>query len=386
MTSRWGVVAAECHVDRDDASATLATEAALIAGRWAAPCVHGELPQSIGSWPLELLTTLEPPTAHQLQARAKERGELEPEPEPLGLADLESTTDSIPAKKPLDWSECSLHNLMSFDADLALPPAVFKERFREKAALKVGQESLAMMDISRAKEKEAMGMGMDNGTNHSGGGIGGVSMIDLPADVLGGGPRNGNGNESESESGFISLSENDRLAAQHALVSAPWKDCKFWRDSGKEEMVARKQKQQRKWSNNRDCFDQHCIRNPNATNPWLQKIQDMNAKGLSRQSQGPGSLKATPIPAHQEMIEESHVAEAFGLIRTVGSALADSDAEGGEGGRLGGMVGLGLGFGGDVTPAVLFRAMDGDNSGQLDEDELMDAFTRLGLGLQVIAH
>ncbi len=30
--------------------------------------------------------------------------------------------------------------------------------------------------------------------------------------------------------------EEERLARQHALVSAPWKNRKFWRDSAKDEL------------------------------------------------------------------------------------------------------------------------------------------------------
>ena len=37
MTNRWGQSPAELHVDRAEAGATLATEAAMIAGQWAAP-------------------------------------------------------------------------------------------------------------------------------------------------------------------------------------------------------------------------------------------------------------------------------------------------------------------------------------------------------------
>ena len=364
MTNRWGKSAAEFHVDRNEAAQTFATEAALIAGRWAAPSI---IQGSVGSWPPELETVMEPPSPIALAALAAELAE--PEPEPETLADINKLPSN--GRPKVDWSEPALRNILSFDASLALPHAHAQERARQKAALQAAEESIASDNLRGSSR-----------TNQSGG-AGGVSGLELPEDVLlaagggggGGGDSAGAGLERQEEA------EEQRLARQHAEVSAPWRNRKAWRSAAKEEMLARKARLERHAAADRRCFNALGVRNTAKASPYIQKIEDISKAGSFDtyvEQQGQKS---------PERVEEHHVAQAFALITTVRGALEKARSSGGAmveaaGGSEDGQGGGGLGLSEAVSPAVLFRAMDEDGSGQLDEDELFDAFSRLGLSLQ----
>lgn len=354
MTNRWGKSAAEFHVDRNEAAQTFATESALIAGRWAAPSI---IQGTVGSWPPELETVMEPPSPIALAALAAELAE--PEPESETLADINNLPSD--GRPKVDWSEPALRNILSFDASLALPHAHAQERARQKAALQAADESIASDNLRGSSR-----------TNQSGG-AGGVSGLELPEDVLlAAGGHTVIGLEKQE-------AEEERLARQHAEVSAPWRNRKAWRSAAKEEMLARKARLERHAAADRHCFNALGVRNVAKASPYIQKIEGISkAGGFDTFVEQQGQMSP-------ERVEEHHVAQAFALITTVRGALEKARSSGGamvEGAGSEDGQGGGIGLSEAVSPAVLFRAMDEDGSGQLDEDELFDAFSRLGLSLQ----
>lgn len=327
MTDRWETCPAEFHVDRIEAAQILATEAGLISGRWAAPSI---VPESVGSWPADMVTVVQPPSPILLAAYAA--GQAGPTPEPETLADLEGAPKI--SKPKLDWSEAALRDILNFDASLALPHAHAQERARQKSALLAAEQTLR---DDRTKRQ----------TNQSSG-TGGASVLELPGAVL----------LSSSVDGSATLSskkqqkdEKERLARQHAAVCAPWRDRKAWQGAAKEEMRARKVRLEREAAADRRCFNTLGIRNAAKASPYMQTIEDIsNAGSLNTYLQRKSEQEKQP-----QRVQEHHVSEAFALINLVRGALENARN---SGGAMNEDAESGPGLSAAVSPAVLFRAID----------------------------
>lgn len=375
MTARWSECPAEIQVDRIEAGQILATEAALIAGRWAAPSV---IPESMGSWPPGLTTVLQPPSPIRLLPRSLELAG--PMSESESLADIDKMAKS--AKPKLDWSEAALSNILNFDASLALPHKHAQERARQKAALMMAEHSLAA-DRQNCQTNQSSGAG-------------GASVLELPEQVLhaSGGQGLGESKQRQQEE-----HEKQRLARQHAAVCAPWKNRKSWQGAAKKEMRDRKAKLEQQAAIDRHCFNALGVRNTAKSSPYIQRIEEISKAGsFNAYVEQDAAQKKQP-----EQVQEHHVSQAFALMNLVRGAL---DKARKSGGAMAEDAEQGPGLAAAVSPAVLFRAIDEvslqlpvhnspscsltnrsamfgqDGSGQLDEDELLDAFTRLGLSLQ----
>ena len=229
MTEQWGSTEGIHKLShRLEVSQTLATEATLIAGRWSAPTADG-----VGAWPEELSTLLvREESAEAEQQEFYSEAELEPEPEPAAAT-----------VHKLDWSEASLHNLLHFDASLALPRSTAQELARLKGPQPEGPTP---------EEPEQSN-------------VVAPSMLELPTEISG---------RSGWEETRVTETDDERKARQHAKISAPWKDKTFWMAAAKEEAAERRRRMSRKSQASRECYDESCVRNPHATSPYIRKMEE----------------------------------------------------------------------------------------------------------------
>ena len=309
---RWGKCSAEVHTgDRIEAGQTFATEAALIAGRWAAPSIA---PESVGSWPLDMVTVVQSPPPILVAAHA----EL---PEPEKLADIGKLPKT--AKPKVDWSEAALRNILNFDASLALSHTHAQERARQKSALLAAEQTLAE-DIGSHQFHTNQIVTQGSGASSPG------SPLDAAL------------SKSQQEN-----DEKRRLARQHTVVCAPWRDREAWQGAAKEEMQERKKRLERQATTDRHCFNTMGVRNTAKASPYIQKIEEMSKAGNDERNSEPEN--------QPEQVQEHHISEAFALINLVRGAF---DRARSSGGAMAEDAVLGPGLAGAVSPAVLFRAID----------------------------
>ena len=325
MTGRWGQGPPEIHINRVEVGQTFATEAVLIAGRWAAPSV---VPQSVGSWPSDMMTAVQPPPPIVVAARADKLAGLVPEPE--ALADI---GEELKMRPKLDWSEAALSNILNFDASLALPHVHAQEHARQKAALLEAEQTLAA-DSHRPQTNQSSGAG-------------GIASLELPRKILLASA--GDGLDTASSKRQQEKDEKKRLAQQHAAICAPWRDRKAWQGAAKEEMRARKTRLERQAAADRHCFDTLGVRNAAKSSPYIHKIEEISKSGFN------SYVEKSEAENQPEQVQEHHVSEAFALINLVRGAFEKAKSSGGA--MVDGAE-QGPGLTAAVSPAVLFRAID----------------------------
>ena len=290
MTEQWGSTEGIHKLShRLEVSQTLATEATLIAGRWSAPTADG-----VGAWPEELNTLLvREESAEAEHQEFYSEAELEPEPEPAAAT-----------VHKLDWSEASLHNLLHFDASLALPRSTAQELARLKPQPEPTPEEPEQSNVVAP------------------------SMLELPTEISG---------RSGWEETRVTETDDERKARQHAKISAPWKDMTFWMAAAKEEAADRRRRMSRKSQASRECYDESCVRNPHATSPYIRKMEETQQARSIAESRA-SAARESERAEDRETVQEHHVAEAFELMQMVRQALS--------------MAGATLG---EADPAVLFH-------------------------------
>lgn len=240
------------------------------------------------------------------------------------------------ARGPVEWSDSALNRLLNFDASIVLgtktsadsvvpPPGTdFNDHSSGPSALEpLPLEALAARLDSSSKGR-ATGLALQC-----------VSQND----------------DSDGEE-----AKQNRLRRQHENACTPWRNSASWHHAAVLEAGEARRRALQEAASSRWCFDRDHIRNPTKSSPYLAQFESGNLTNIG-----------TSNGRQTTQISEQDVAQATKIMTKVRSSLTRAKET----------------FGASITddPHAVFAAIDTDNSGSLDRNELMIAFRKLGAEL-----